>query len=97
MLFPDMPAREATGVVGIRQQVEATQFRRDASSISVTVSCEVAESASHDTQAVLFERVEATLQEAKGYGRNRTFLHDGKFPAPVVPPVLPVETRTLAV
>jgi diguanylate cyclase (GGDEF)-like protein len=98
LMFPDLPAREATNVVErIRQYVEATQFRRDAGAIKVTVSCAVAEAAAADTKEVLFDRVETTLREAKRYGRNRTFLHDGKFPAPVVPPVLPVETRTLAI
>ena len=27
-------------------------------------------------------------------GRNRTFFHDGKFPTPVVPPILSLQPRT---
>jgi diguanylate cyclase len=98
LMFPGIPAREATNVLErIRQHVEATRFESSSGSIAVTVSCAVAESNAGDTLPKLLERVDATLVESKRYGRNRTFLHDGKFPAPVVPPVLPVESRTLAV
>jgi diguanylate cyclase (GGDEF)-like protein len=98
LMFPDMPAREATNVLErIRQQLESTRFESGSSSISITLSCSVAETAPDDTMSTLLSRVETTLQEAKRYGRNRTFLHDGKFPAPVVPPVLSVESRTLTI
>ena len=33
--------------------------------------------------------------EAKSYGRNRTFLLEESAPHPVVPPELPIEPRTL--
>ncbi len=98
LMLPGVSAREATNVLErIRQHVEATRFECSSGSIAVTVSCAVADSRGDDTLPTLLARAEATLQEAKRYGRNRTFLHDGKFPAPVVPPVLPVESRKLAV
>jgi diguanylate cyclase (GGDEF)-like protein len=98
LMFPSASAREATNILErVRQQIEATRFEYSSGSIAVTVSCSVAQATEDDTWAALTERVEATLLEAKRYGRNRTFLHDGKFPAPVVPPVLPIEGRTLAV
>ncbi len=98
LMLPTVPVRDATNTLErIRQQVEATRFECNTGSIAVTVSCSVAESTADDTLTTLLERVEATLLEAKRYGRNRTFLHDGKFPAPVVPPVLPAVARTLTV
>ena len=98
LMLPNVSAREATNnLERIRQQVEATRFECTGGSVAVTVSCSVAESGAEDTLPTLLERAEATLQEAKRYGRNRTFLHDGKFPAPVVPPILSVVRRTLTV
>jgi diguanylate cyclase len=98
LMFPDVLARDATPVLErIRQQVEATNFEAGEAGIAVTVSCSVAEAAPEDTRPTLLGRAEATLREAKRYGRNRTFLHDGKFPAPVVPPDLAIESRTLAI
>ena len=44
------------------------------------------DAAPNDTQQQLFERAAAALHEAKRYGRNRTFQHDGKYATPVVPP-----------
>ncbi len=98
VMFPDIPARDATNILErIRQQIEATRFESGSNKISITLSCSVAETIPDDTLSTLLSRVETTLQEAKRYGRNRTFLHDGKFPAPVVPPVLSVEGRTLTI
>jgi hypothetical protein len=42
-------------------------------------------------------RAEAALREAKRYGHNRTFVHEGKFPIPVVPPELTIEPLHIAV
>jgi hypothetical protein len=44
---------------------------------------------------VLMTRTEATLREAKRYGRNRTFLHEGKYPTPVVPPNFALEEKRI--
>ena len=54
----------------------------------------MAEAVFGDTIASVLDRLETTLQEAKRYGRNRTFFHDGKFATPVVPPILSLEPRT---
>ncbi len=98
LMLPNVSARDATNVLErVRQQIEATRFECATGSVAVTVSCAVAESGPDDTLPTLLERVETTLAEAKRYGRNRTFLHDGKFPAPVVPPIMPVVRRTLTV
>jgi hypothetical protein len=44
------------------------------------------ESLADDTANSLFARVELALHEAKRYGRNRTFIYEGQYPTPVVPP-----------
>ena len=36
-----------------------------------------------------------TLAEAKRYGRNRTFVHEGEYPTPVVPPNLSLSEKQL--
>ncbi len=44
-----------------------------------------------DSPSSVLLRAEAALREAKRYGHNRTFLHEGKYPTPVVPPEIPIE------
>jgi diguanylate cyclase (GGDEF)-like protein len=78
----------------IRQQVETMQFQAGSEQFGAKVSCAVAEPVRGDTIASVLDRLENTLQEAKRYGRNRTFFHDGKLPTPVVPPILSLEPRT---
>ncbi len=78
----------------VRQQVESTQFQAGSAQFGANVSCAVAEAVPGDTISSILDRLENTLQEAKRYGRNRTFFHDGKFPTPVVPPILSLEPRT---
>jgi hypothetical protein len=34
--------------------------------------------------------------EAKRYGRNRSFVQEGEYPTPVIPPTLSVAERTIA-
>jgi hypothetical protein len=38
-------------------------------------------------------RAESALREAKRYGHNRTFVHEGKYPTPVIPPEIQVEPQ----
>jgi hypothetical protein len=57
----------------------------------------VVEAASRDTAASLCQRADAALREAKRYGRNRTFLYEGEYPTPVVPPSFSLEEKPLAV
>ncbi|HTU23892.1 MAG TPA: GGDEF domain-containing protein [Pirellulales bacterium] len=78
----------------VRQQVETLQFQAGSEQFGAQVSCAVAEPVPGDTIASILDRLENTLQEAKRYGRNRTFFHDGKLPTPVVPPILSLEPRT---
>jgi diguanylate cyclase (GGDEF)-like protein len=85
------PRAAVTAVETVRQTVEATAFALGDEELEVTVSCAVTQTDDQDTSESLFERLKNTLQEARRYGRNRTFLHEGKYPAPVVPPNLSIE------
>jgi len=94
LLAPDVDLRSTIhSVERIRQTVELTRFRYRESDIRLTVSCAVTEATAEDTSSALFARAEATLREANRYGRNRTFLHEGKYPTPVVPPNCALEER----
>jgi diguanylate cyclase (GGDEF)-like protein len=96
--FPDADVHYTTGVVErIRQSVEATRFECHDEEIRLTISCAVVEAASRDTAASLCQRADAALREAKRYGRNRTFLYEGEYPTPVVPPSFSLEEKPLAV
>ena len=92
LTYPDTrPADAVTAVEQLRQTIENTAFRRGEQELHATVSCAVVEALSDDTRESLLERVECTLEEAQQYGRNRTFLHEGEYPTPVMPPELTVE------
>jgi diguanylate cyclase len=98
LMFPKTSARDSTTFVErVRQIVGASQFKRGDEVLTLTVSCALTEALGDDTQETLTARAESTLQEAKRYGRNRTFLHEGKYAAPVVPPRFAIEPRILEV
>ena len=96
LIFPDVDVRHVTNRLElIRQEIAMARFQWHDCDIRVTVSCAATEAGDEDTSDTLFERMEATLQEAKRYGRNRTFLHEGKYPAPVVPPNFVLEEKSI--
>ncbi len=98
LFFSESDLRFATDVAErIRQSLELTSFQYHDSQFRVTVSCGVTEAQADDSLESLISRLKTTVHEAKRYGRNRTFLHDGKFPTPVVPPNVPLEERQVAV
>jgi hypothetical protein len=70
----------------VRQRVAATQFMADGREISATITCALAQVETDNTADGLLGLLVEALDEAKRYGGNRTFLHDGKSPTPVVPP-----------
>ena len=95
-MFPDSDLRATTNAVErLRQIVELACFVYKNSEIRITVSCGVTEAVGEDTPDSVMARAEATLMEAKRYGRNRTFIHEGKYPTPVVPPKFPIEQRRM--
>lgn len=96
LLFGDVDLRFTTNVIErIRQLMELAHFQCDSEEIQITLSCAVTEAGADDTPDTLLARTETTLQEAKRYGRNRTFLHEGKYPTPVVPPNFALEPRMI--
>lgn len=98
LLFFDGDLRSAANTIEeLRQGIEMTHFEDGEHDIRLTVSGGVTAAAPSDTVLSLLERLEATVHEAKRYGRNRTFLHEGKHPAPVIPPNFTIKERHIAV
>lgn len=96
LLLPDSDLRSATDFVEqIRQAVEAVRFHHRERDLRVTVSCSVTEARPEDEAGSLYARAETALSETKHYGRNRTFVFEGEYPTPVVPPRLSIEKRHL--
>lgn len=96
VLFPDADIRLAIGVAErVRQTIAITHFQYHEFDAQVTLSCALTAAAPDDTPESLFGRVEAALLEAKRYGRNRTFVHEGHYPTPVVPPNLAIQDRSV--
>jgi diguanylate cyclase (GGDEF)-like protein len=98
LLFGDVDVRFTTNLIErVRQLVELAHLRHGEEDIRLTISCAVTEARPDDSSTTLYGRIEQTLQEAKRYGRNRTFLHEGKYPTPVVPPNFTLEERDIAI
>lgn len=97
IVMPDSDLRSATNTIErVRQTVEITRMQHQDLDIRVTMSCGVVGATSQDTLEGLFARAEATLQEAKRYGRNRSFVHEGRYPTPVVPPNFTLGEKTIS-
>jgi diguanylate cyclase (GGDEF)-like protein len=96
LFLPGIAPREAVNVVErCRQEIDATRFRHGDQEFRITVSCAVAEAQRGDDAGAVVARLEAMLNEAKRYGRNRTFFQEGNFPAPAVPPAMSIERRVV--
>lgn len=96
VLIPDKLPNAATEDIELaRETVSKTMFTIGKAEYKITVTCAIAEATPNERPEVLFRRLAETLQEAKRYGRDRTFLHEGDYPAPVVPPHLDVEPRVI--
>ena len=94
--LPDCNTRLASKVAErIRQTVERSRFLHKDAEIDVTVSCAVTGTAADDTAGTILDRAESIVREAKRYGRNRTFLYEGKYPTPIVPPNFSLEGRQI--
>jgi diguanylate cyclase (GGDEF)-like protein len=98
MMFSDIEIAVAANTIErCRQTIDRAHFEHNDFDIRITVSCAVTRATNEDSPSSVLVRAEAALREAKRYGHNRTFLHDGKFPTPVVPPEVKVETLHIAV
>lgn len=98
LVFPETPAESAVKAAErLRQTVEEIRFTHGEQEFRMALSCGVTQAKPEDSVEVLLARTEETLQEAKRYGGNRTFLRDGQYPAPVAPPHVDVEPREIEV
>jgi len=98
LLFADGEAKRAANIVErIRQSIGKMDFVHGEHEIRTTVSCSLSAPTPGEDVEDIFARARASLDEAKRYGRNRTFLHSGDFPAPVVPPTLSLEESRIPV
>jgi len=98
LLFPDVDLQFTINVVErIRQTLEKARFNYQKEEIKVTASCAVGELMPEDTPETLHARVEETLYQAKRYKGNRTFVNEGKYPTPVVPPTLDLQEKSIPI
>jgi PleD family two-component response regulator len=98
LLLPAEDVHQATRQAEeFRQRVASTEFVADGQPFQTTVTCALAEIAPESTGPRLLEFLEEALSEAKRYGGNRTFMHDGNSPTPVVPSELTVAPQQLAI
>lgn len=79
----------------VRQTVEASQILAEGEEVALTLSSGVVARQTGEAYESLMERAAAALAEAKQYGRNRTFLHDDDYPAPVLPPELELAPQSI--
>jgi GGDEF domain-containing protein len=98
LLVPKEDVHQATRrAEELRQRVASTEFVADGQAFQTTITCALAEVTRERSGSRLFEFLQEALGEAKRYGGNRTFMHDGNSPAPVVPSELTVEPQQLAI
>ena len=92
-MFSDVDMTVATNTIErCRQTVESAHFEHKDFDIRITVSCSLTRATNEDSPSSVLLRAESALREAKRYGHNRTFVHEGKYPTPVVPPDIQVES-----
>jgi GGDEF domain-containing protein len=98
LLVPNEDVHQATKrAEELRQRVASTEFMADGQPFQTTVTCALAELSPERSGPRLFEFLQEALGEAKRYGGNRTFMHDGNSPTPVVPSELTVAPQQLAI
>ncbi|MGL4512567.1 MAG: hypothetical protein ACRCT8_05705 [Lacipirellulaceae bacterium] len=98
MLLNDEDLGPATERVELlRQRVAATTFRSGDTDLSATVTCTLAEVTGVADRAAIEAQLAQVATEAQRLGGNRTYHHDGAFPAPVPTAALKVEPRCVVV
>jgi GGDEF domain-containing protein len=98
LLVPNEDVHQATRrAEELRQRVASTEFVADGQPFQTTVTCALAEISKERSGPRLFEFLQEALGEAKRYGGNRTFMHDGNSPTPVVPSEQTVAPQQLAI
>ena len=92
MMFADVDlTATANTIERCRQTIENAHFERADFDVSITVSCGLTRGKDEDSPSAMLLRAKSALHEAKRYGHNRTFVHEGKYPTPVVPPNIEIE------
>lgn len=96
LAFPDADVRLAVHVVErIRQAIERSHFRCHEFDLRVTLSAGITPATPEDNLQSFWQRAESALAEARRYGRNRVFVHEGRYPTPVVPPNLDLPEKSI--
>ena len=98
VLLPGDGTIEATDrLEALRQKVAAAQFACDGEIYNATVSCGFTDSRSFHGPSELQVGLNDTMKEASRFGTNRTFHHDGRLAAPVVPAAIDAESVTIEI
>jgi diguanylate cyclase len=96
VFWADTGPHGATSVVErIRQTIAQTTFRYSKGDLTVTFTAAVSEVLANDGTKTLFDRLTATLQEAKQATRNCTYLHEGGRAHLVQPPQFDVRGKVV--
>lgn len=96
MLFKgDTVEQAAQRIEQVRQQVEKTNFALGGATFHATLTCALAEAIENVTHDQLMEHVAEAIEESERHGVNRSYHHDGRFPAPVMPGEVEVKERTV--
>jgi diguanylate cyclase (GGDEF)-like protein len=96
--FANADATSAASVAEqLRQEIEIAHFQFCESDIQITVSCAVAVATCGDTPELVLQRAQTALQEAKRSGCNRTFVHNGNSPSPVVLPSSSLQEKQISI
>ncbi len=97
-MFSDVDLATATDTIECcRQTIDNAHFEHKDFDIRITVSCAVTRANNDDSPSSVLLRVESALREAKRYGHNRTFVQEGKYPTPVVPPEVQIEALHISI
>ncbi len=85
----------AEWVEQVRQKLEKTTFLLSSGDFQATLSAAVLEIEPGEELDAAEQQLEKSIQEAKSYGRNRTFISENGYPTPVVPPDLSIKEQTI--
>lgn len=98
MILADDTIEEATvRIERMRQQIEQTRFKAGGESISATATFALTETIEVESLDGVLEHLGEALGEQETHGSNRTYHHDGRYPAPVLPEEVDVTPKTVAV
>lgn len=95
-LTGDTPQKATERIEQIRQLVEKATFVDGSDKVKATVTCALADAAGGLGREQIIENLHEALGESAQHGANRSYHHDGSFPAPVNPDEsIEVESRTI--